>query len=110
MSRQIQFSDRVMIYQRDEKSDEFKYHQKEKITQSFECSLLVMGTENLILCQDKKLSCYSFKGHRTQEWTLESNIRYIRSLGGVKGKEVLLAGLKTGHVVKIFLQIGRAHV
>ncbi|OXA57504.1 Vegetative incompatibility protein HET-E-1 [Folsomia candida] len=97
----IQFVDRVLIYQRDAK--EFKYTLKDKISQSFECSLLVMCSENVILCQEKKLQCYSFHGMRQREWVLNSHIRYIRSVGGMRGKEVLLAGLKNGQVVKIFL-------
>lgn len=100
---QIQFADRVLIYQRDAKSEEFKYHLRDKINHSFECSLLVMCTENLILCQEKKLQCYSFNGMRQKEWLLDSHIRYIRSVGGMRGKEVLVAGLKNGQVVKIFL-------
>ncbi|ODN03325.1 hypothetical protein Ocin01_03324 [Orchesella cincta] len=99
----IQFVDRVLIYQRDSKSEEFKYHLRDKINHSFECSLLVMCTENLILCQEKKLQCYSFNGIRQKEWLLDSHIRYIRSVGGMRGKEVLVAGLKNGQVVKIFL-------
>lgn len=62
-----------------------------------------MCTENLILCQEKKLQCYSFSGIRQKEWLLDSHIRYIRSVGGQRGKEVLVAGLKNGQVVKIFL-------
>lgn len=95
---QIQFVDRVLIYQRDSKSEEFKYHLRDKINHNFECSLLVMCTENLILCQEKKLQCYSFNGVRQKEWLLDSHIRYIRSVGGMRGKEVLVAGLKNGQV------------
>ena len=95
---QIQFSDRVLIYQRDLKNEDFKYHLKDKISQMFECSLLVMCMDNLILCHERKLQCLSFTGVRLREWILESHIRYIRSVGGKKGKEVLIAGLKNGQV------------
>ena len=103
---QIQFSDRVLIYQREGKNEDFKYHLKDKISQTFECSLLVMCMDNLILCHERKLQCLSFTGVRLREWILESHIRYIRSVGGKKGKEVLIAGLKNGQVsFSLFLPI-----
>jgi hypothetical protein len=37
---------------------------------------------------------------RQREWVLNSHIRYIRSVGGMRGKEVLLAGLKNGQVYR----------
>ena len=68
------------------------------MNQKFECSLLVMCTENLIVCQENQLQSFTFEGARIREWNLEANIRYIRSVGGMSPNEVLLAGLKDGQV------------
>lgn len=38
-----------------------------------------------------------------REWILEANIRYIKVLGGLPGREGFLAGLASGLVIKIFI-------
>jgi len=95
---QVQLSEKVLIYQREERTDDFKYRLTDLISQKFECSLLVLCNENLIVCQDNQLQSYTFTGVKVREWVLESNIRYIRSVGGMSPNEVLLAGLKDGQV------------
>lgn len=99
----VQLPEKVLIYQREERSNEFKFRLAELMGQKLECNLLVMCSEHLVACQDKKLQCFTFNGTRVREWNLNSNIRYIRSFGGAEGNEVLLAGLKDGMVVKVFL-------
>lgn len=79
------------------------YRVREKITQKLECNLLVVCTKHLIICQERKLQCMTFSGHREREWVLESTIRYIKVVGGPGGKEGLVLGLKNGQVWKIFL-------
>ena len=51
---------------------------KEKINQKVECNLLVVCTNHLVLCQEKKLTCLNFYGQKEREWIMESLIRYIK--------------------------------
>ncbi|CAE7667715.1 IFT122, partial [Symbiodinium microadriaticum] len=50
----------------------------EKIKQKFVCSLLVVTTNHIILCQERKLQLYSFQGVLEREWNLDALIRYIK--------------------------------
>jgi hypothetical protein len=79
------------------------YRLKEKILKKLDCNLLVVTSQHIILCQEKKLQLYSFKGRKVREWVLEAVIRYIKVIGGPSGREGLLIGLKNGHVLKIFV-------
>ena len=51
---------------------------KEKINQKVDCNLLVVCTNHLVLCQEKKLTCLNFYGQKEREWIMESLIRYIK--------------------------------
>ena len=81
----------------------FLYRVKDKINEKLECNLLVVCTNHLILCQEKRLQCLSFRGVKEREWIMESLIRYIKVVGGPSEREGLLLGLKNGQVLKIFL-------
>ena len=41
--------------------------------------------------------------HVCREWCLESQIRYIKVVGGPPGKEAILTGLKNGQVSRVLL-------
>ncbi|XP_054168644.1 intraflagellar transport protein 122 homolog [Oppia nitens] len=101
----IQLPERVIIYELTKESDntDMHYKVKEKINNNLECTLIVVCSENLVLCQEKKLQCISFNGNMEREWALESSIRYIRVTGGPPQREGLLVGLKSGQVVQIFI-------
>uniref|UniRef100_A0A8C6JR45 Intraflagellar transport protein 122 homolog n=1 Tax=Melopsittacus undulatus TaxID=13146 RepID=A0A8C6JR45_MELUD len=100
----IQMPEKILIYElySDDSSDMY-YRVKEKIAKKFECNLLVVCSEHIILCQEKRLQCLSFKGIKEREWLMESLIRYIKVIGGPPGREGLLVGLKNGQILKIFV-------
>jgi len=100
----VQLPDKVLIYEvsHDDPLD-MHYKNIEKIKQKFVCSLLVVTTHHIILCQERKLQLYSFQGVLEREWNLDALIRYIKVVGGAPQREGLLVGLKNGHVMKIFV-------
>ena len=70
-------TDRIVIYELfSGDSSEMRYRVKDKINEKLECNLLVVCTNHLILCQEKRLQCLSFKGVKEREWIMESLIRY----------------------------------
>ena len=84
-------------------SEAMHYRVKEKINHKVDCNLLVVTTNHLILCQEKRLQCLNFQGIKEREWIMESLIRYIKVVGGPSEREGMLLGLKNGQVLKIFL-------
>uniref|UniRef100_A0A4W6D6E1 Intraflagellar transport protein 122 homolog n=1 Tax=Lates calcarifer TaxID=8187 RepID=A0A4W6D6E1_LATCA len=100
----IQLPEKILIYElySDDSSD-MHYRIKEKICRKFECNLLVVCSQHIILCQEKRLQCLSFTSIREKEWVMESLIRYIKVIGGPPGREGLLVGLKNGAILKIFV-------
>jgi len=101
----IQLPDRVLIYELKEGADDNDMHyvKRNTIQRTVECNLLVVTSFHIILCQEKKLQLYGFKGVKEREWVLDSVIRYIKVIGGPVGREGLLVGLKSGLVLKIFI-------
>lgn len=100
----VQLSDKVIIYKlaNDENSD-MSYKPLSRFKGKLDCNLLVVTSEHLILCLERKLQLYNFEGIKQREWILESVIRYIKVIGGPVGEEGLLVGLKNGSVLKIYV-------
>jgi intraflagellar transport protein 122 len=79
------------------------YRIKERIYQTLPCNLLVVTTNNIILCQERKLQLFDFQGTKVREWVLQAVIRYIKPDGGQAGAEGVLVGLKDGTILKIYV-------
>ncbi|CAH1993982.1 unnamed protein product [Acanthoscelides obtectus] len=100
----VQLPERVVIYELYSKdSNDMHYRAKEKIMQKLDCSLLVVCTDHLVICQEQTLQSVFFNGEREKEWRFDSPIRYIKNIGGVPGKEGMLLGLRNGQVWEVHL-------
>ena len=100
----VQLPDRIIVYElfQDDAFD-MHYRIRERINERHECNLLVVTSNHIILCQEKRLQLLSFQGAVVREWSLEAVIRYIKVVGGPAGREGLLVGLKNGVILKIFV-------
>ncbi|KAI9197284.1 WD40-repeat-containing domain protein [Polychytrium aggregatum] len=100
----VQLPDRVIIYEvfHDDATD-MHYRIKEKLQKKLDCNLLVVTSQHIILCLEKKLQMYNFLGEKEREWTLDALIRYIKVIGGPPGREGLQIGLKNGQILQIFI-------
>ena len=100
----VQLPEVVIIYElMNEDRRDMRYRVRKRIHEKLECNLLVVTSLHVILCQERKLQLYDFHGTKEREWVLESVIRYIKVVGGPAGREGLLVGLKSGVVLKIFV-------
>lgn len=100
----VQLPERVVLYELSSAENQpMHYKVKEKIAKKFNCSLLVVCAQNLVLCQEKRLQSLDFNGELQREWIMDSFIRYIKVTGGPAGREGLIIGLKSGQVWRIFL-------
>jgi intraflagellar transport protein 122 len=107
----VQLPNHILIYELisegsgegDSTGEELRPKLRWKIAGNLECFLLVVVSNSLVLCQEKKLQLYNFKGEREREWLLDSAVRYVKVVGGPPGREGLVIGLKSGLVLQIFL-------
>ncbi|EEB18094.1 conserved hypothetical protein [Pediculus humanus corporis] len=100
----VQLPERIVIYElASTDSTGMHYKVREKVNLKLQCNLLVVCSEHVILCQDKRLQCLTLSGENVREWIMDSTIRYIKVVGGPPGSEGMLLGLKNGEVKKIFV-------
>lgn len=65
----VQLPERVVLYELSSAENQpMHYKVKEKIGKKFECSLLVVCAQHLVLCQEKKLQSLDFSGVMQREW------------------------------------------
>ncbi|KYN08527.1 PREDICTED: intraflagellar transport protein 122 homolog [Cyphomyrmex costatus] len=98
----VQLPERVIIYE-PSGTDGMHYRIRDKLNQTVNCNLLVVTSNHLVLCLERRLQSLSFTGIIEREWILDGLITYIKVAGGPAGQECLIAGLKSGHVMKIYL-------
>ncbi|XP_014288077.1 intraflagellar transport protein 122 homolog isoform X2 [Halyomorpha halys] len=100
----VQLGERVVIYELySNDSSGMRYRVKEKLVIKVDCYLLVVCSNHVVLCQEKRLQSLTFTGTKEREWEMDSAIKYIKVVGGPPKREGLLLGLANGQVVKIYL-------
>jgi intraflagellar transport protein 122 len=100
----VQLPDRLYIYEiSSDENMELRHHLLERLALDVECNLLVVTSNNFLMCIDKKLQLFTFASVRVREWVMESTIRYIKPVGGPAGREGLIVGCEDGTVVKVFI-------
>jgi len=97
----VQLTDKILIYAEDKNDLKYKIHKK--IAKKIDCSLLVIVSHHIILCQNDKLALMNFSGDIEREWVFESPVRYMKPFGGAPKKEGLLVGLKNGDALELFI-------
>ena len=98
----IQLNSRILIYELNE-ADSMTYRIHSMIHMNLDCNLLVVTCEHVILCMESKLQSITFDGVTEREWVLDSTIRYIKVIGGAKGREGLLVALSSGQVLLVYI-------
>jgi intraflagellar transport protein 122 len=100
----VQLPDRILIYEvGSEDAADMHYRLREKIVQSGECNLLAVTALHVLITVEQKLLLRNFAGRVEREWVFDSPVRCLRVIGGPAGAEGVLIGLKSGQVVKIFM-------
>ena len=100
----VQLPDRIIIYSSSDEDDyDMRYKSYKKIQRKVDCSLMVLTLNHVILCHERRLQMLNFEGEVEREWVLDGLVRYIKAIGGPANREGLLVGLKTGHILKIFI-------
>ena len=80
-----------------------QYRERDKISFRSVVSSMIVCSNALILCHNKKLQAISFQGILEREWLMDSVVRYIKVMGGKVGAEGILLGLTNGQIVQIFI-------
>ena len=84
-------------------SESFSFKQVAKIERKIEGSFFGLLSENFVVGKDNRISCFDFGRNLTREWIFESNVTFMKSLGGPPREESLLVGLKNGSAFKLFV-------
>ena len=101
----VLLAEQLIVYELvgDDPSSDMEYKVKDRIVRKFDCNLLVICSEHVVLCQEDRLQLVGFSGEQVRHWQLDSVVRYIKVIGGAPGKEGLLVGLKSGQALKLFV-------
>ena len=83
--------------------ESFSYKPVGKLDKKVEGTFFTLLAENFILVKDNRVSSYDFSKNLAREWTYDSNVSFLKSLGGPPREECLLIGLKNGNTFKVFV-------
>jgi len=69
-----------------------------------EVNLILLTKNHLLICLDNRIISYELKSNTIErEWSFDSDIKYLRVLGGATNREALISGLKNGEIFLIYI-------
>lgn len=99
-----QLPEKIYIYVvSGEENSDMKYKLHKKIKKKIACSLMVIVSSNILLCQENKLIMIDFNGETEREWVFEALVKYVKPFGGAPKREGLLIGLQNGDAFQVFV-------
>lgn len=85
------------------KNEVLEYKPLSKFDRKIEGVFFTLLSMNIVIANNNRISCYDFDRNLSREWTFESNITFLKNIGGPRGEDCILAGFKNGTIVKIFI-------
>lgn len=95
-------NDKIYIYELDDEDN--TRAPKYIIKWDTEVNLILLTKNHLLICLDNRIISYELSGSRIErEWSFDSDIKYLRVLGGAVNREALISGLKNGEIYMIYV-------
>lgn len=95
-------NDKIYVYELIE--DENTRTPKHVIKWDTEVNLILLTKSHLLICLDNRIISYELNSSTIErEWSFDSDIKYLRVLGGAAGREALITGLKNGEIYLIYV-------
>lgn len=80
-----------------------KYKATKKISKKLDCDILYVLSNHLISGKGNTIQLINFKGDVEREWILDSEVTFMKVMGGAPGREGLILSLNSGAIMKIFV-------
>jgi intraflagellar transport protein 122 len=94
-------NDKIYVYNL---SEEDKRLPTNIIKWDTEVNLILLTKNHLLICLDNRIISYEINSTTFErEWSFDSDIKYLRVLGGAAGREALITGLKNGEIYLIYV-------
>jgi len=95
-------NDKIFVYELNEEDN--SRSPKYCIKWDSEVNLILLTQKHLLICLDNRIISYELQSATIErEWTFDSDIKYLRVLGGAIGREALISGLKNGEIFLIYI-------
>lgn len=98
-------TDKVHIYKISSEDNKVKYY----IQWESELSLMLLASNHLIICHDNHVYLFPLLNDVAiittveREWSFETDVKYLRVLGGAPKREGVICGLRSGEIMILYL-------
>ena len=98
------FHDSILIYSSNPHDfEDLEYQLIHTVHCKYDCNLLIVTNNHLIICTENKLEKLDFEGQKQSEWKFPVPIRYIKNISGAVNREGILVGLGNGEIYTVFI-------